>query len=95
LTTEDFVVRYMAIVDGRPGIFGVVVPDLPGCASGGTTVAAALRNAVGAISLWTDDARRDGAKIPKPRSPKKLGADPAIVELLAHGGILVRLPKMV
>ena len=87
--------RYMAIVHGRPGVFGVVIPDLPGCTSGGATVDAALRNAVSAISLWADDARSDGEKVPKPRSGKKLSADPAIVESLAHGGIFVRLPKIV
>jgi predicted RNase H-like HicB family nuclease len=87
--------RYMAIVDGRPGIFGVVVPDLPGCTSGGITVDAALRRAVGAINLWADDARSDGEKIPQPRSAKKLRTDPAIVGSLAQGGILVRLPEIV
>jgi predicted RNase H-like HicB family nuclease len=37
--------RYVALVDGRLGAFGIVVPDLPGCTSGGATVGAALRNA--------------------------------------------------
>ena len=37
--------RYVAIVDGKPGAFGVVVPDLPGCTSGGLTIDSALRNA--------------------------------------------------
>jgi predicted RNase H-like HicB family nuclease len=87
--------RYMVIVDGGPGAFGAVIPDLPGCTSGGATVDATLRNAIGAISLWANDARSDGEKIPKPRSAKTLRADPAIVESLAHGGILVRLPKAV
>jgi len=25
--------RYLAIVDGKPGAFGVIIPDLPGCAA--------------------------------------------------------------
>ena len=56
--------RYVAIVDGKPGAFGVVVPDLPGCASGGRTIDNALRNAVEAVTLWVEDARADGEQIP-------------------------------
>ncbi len=64
--------RYVAIVDGKPGAFGVVIPDLPGCTSGGATIDEALRNAVEAVTLWVEDARADGERIPKPRSPEKL-----------------------
>ena len=38
--------RYIALVDGKAGAYGVVVPDLPGCTSGGRTTDEALRNAV-------------------------------------------------
>ena len=57
--------RYVAIVDGSPGAYGVVVPDLAGCTSGGATIDEALRNAVEAVTLWVEDARADGEKIPK------------------------------
>ncbi len=80
--------RYVAIVDGKPGAFGVVIPDLPGCTSGGATVDAALRNAVEAVTLWVEDARADGEKIPKPRSAEKLRADPEVAAALARGAIL-------
>jgi predicted RNase H-like HicB family nuclease len=80
--------RYVAIVDGKPGAFGVVVPDLPGCTSGGGTVDQALRNAVEEVTLWVEDARADGEKIPKPRSAEKLLADPEIAAALARRGIL-------
>ncbi|MFZ1920926.1 MAG: type II toxin-antitoxin system HicB family antitoxin [Xanthobacteraceae bacterium] len=83
--------RYVAIVDGRPGAFGVVVSDLPGCTSGGPTVDAALRNVVEAVSLWVEGARADGEKIPKPRSAEKLRADPEIAGALARGGILAHV----
>ena len=63
--------RYVAIVDGKPGTFGVVVPDLPGCTSGGATVDAALRHAVEAVTLWIEDAGAEGEKIPKPRSAQR------------------------
>ena len=68
--------RYVAIVDGTPGAYGVVVPDLPGCTSGGATVDEALRHAVEAVTLWVEDARADGEKIPNPRPAEKLRDDP-------------------
>ena len=84
--------RYVALVDERPGAVGIVVPDLPGCTSGGATVGAALRNAAEAVSLWIEDARMDGEKIPNPRSAEKLRNDPAIAAALAQGGILSGVP---
>lgn len=84
--------RYVAIVEGTPGAFGVVVPDLPGCTSGGSTLDNALRNAVEAVTLWVEDARADGEKIPKPRTAEKLRADPEIAAALAEGGVLAYVP---
>ncbi len=84
--------RYVAIVDGKPGAFGVVVPDLPGCTSGGSTVDEAVRNAVEAVTLWAEDASADGEKIPKPRSAEKLRADPEVAAALKSGGILAYVP---
>jgi predicted RNase H-like HicB family nuclease len=83
--------RYVALLDGRLGAFGMVVPDLPGCTSGGATVGAALRNAVEAVTLWIEDALADGEKIPKPRSTEKLRNDPAVAAALAKGSILTRV----
>jgi predicted RNase H-like HicB family nuclease len=84
--------RYVAIVDGAPGAYGVVVPDLPGCTSGGATIDEALRNAVEAVTLWVEDARADGEKIPKPRPAEKLRSDPDVVTAIADGGVLAYVP---
>jgi predicted RNase H-like HicB family nuclease len=84
--------RYVAIVDGKPGAYGVVIPDLPGCTSGGETIDEALRNAVEAVTLWVEDARSDGEKIPKPRSAEKLCLDPEVAAALAAGGVLAYVP---
>jgi len=86
------VARYVVIVDGKPDAFGVVVPDLPGCTSGGATVDEALRNAVEAVTMWVEDARADGDKIPKPRSAEALRDDPKVVAALGHAGILAYVP---
>lgn len=84
--------RYVAIVDGAPGAYGVVVPDLPGCTSGGATIDEALRNVVEAVTLWVEDARADGEKIPKPRPAEKLRSDPDVVTAIADGGVLAYVP---
>jgi predicted RNase H-like HicB family nuclease len=84
--------RYVAIVDGTPGAYGVIVPDLPGCTSGGATVDEALRNAVEAVTLWVEDARTDGERIPKARSAEKVRADPEVAAALAEGGVLAYVP---
>jgi predicted RNase H-like HicB family nuclease len=84
--------RYVAIVDGTPGAYGVVVPDLPGCTSGGATIDEALSNAVEAVTLWVEDARADGEKVPKPRPAEKLRNDPDVVAAIADGGVLAYVP---
>jgi predicted RNase H-like HicB family nuclease len=91
---EFYMPRYVAIVDGKPGTFGVVVPDLPGCTSGGNTVDEALRNTVEAVTLWAEDARSGGEKIPKPRSAEKLRTDAEVAAALARGGILAYVPPV-
>jgi predicted RNase H-like HicB family nuclease len=69
-----------------------VIPDLPGCTSGGRTIEEALRNAVEAVTLWVEDARADGEKIPRSRSAEKLRADPEVAAALVHRGILAYVP---
>jgi|HubBroStandDraft_4_1064222.scaffolds.fasta_scaffold23643_3 hypothetical protein len=44
--TQLFMAGYVALMDGRPGAFGVIVPE-----GGGATVGVALRNAVEAATL--------------------------------------------
>jgi len=84
--------RYVALVDGKSGAYGVVVPDLPGCTSGGPTIDDALRNAIEAVTLWVEDARADGEKIPPPRTAEMLCGDPEVAAALADGGVLAYVP---
>ncbi len=46
--------------------FGVVVPDLPGCFSGGDTLEEAIENAKEAVALWIETALDNDREIPKP-----------------------------
>jgi predicted RNase H-like HicB family nuclease len=84
--------RYVALLDGKAGAYGVVVPDLPGCTSAGKTADAAYRNAIEAVRLWIEDAREAGEKIPRPRAPEELRADRNVRRALAAGAILMWIP---
>src|ERR1700686_1330315 len=86
--------RYIALVDGKTGAYGVVVPDLPGCTSAGSNTDAALRNAVEAVRLWAEDAIDDGEALPTPRSVEALRADPEIAAALAEGAALAIVPLL-
>jgi predicted RNase H-like HicB family nuclease len=84
--------RYVALVDGKADAYGVSVPDLPGCTSGGTTTDEALRNAVEAVRLWAEDAIAEREALPQPRSVETLRTDPEIVEAIAEGAALAIVP---
>lgn len=51
--------------DERKGAYAVVVPDLPGCVSGGDTLADAILMATDAASGWVLDELEDGKPAPK------------------------------
>jgi predicted RNase H-like HicB family nuclease len=80
------------LVDGSPGTYGVVVPDLPGCTSGGKTIDEALRNAVEAVRLWAEDALADGEALPKPRDAETLRRDPEVAHEIREGAVLAYVP---
>ena len=84
--------RYVALVDGRPGAYGVTVPDLPGCTSAAGTTDEALRRATEAVRLWAEDALADGETLPTPRSAERLRADPEVGAALADGAVLALVP---
>ena len=52
----------------KEGAYAVVVPDLPGCVSGGDTLAEAIIMGTDAASGWVLDELEDGRTIP-PASP--------------------------
>jgi len=91
---EDSMTRYVALIDGRHGAYGVVVPDLPGCTSAGKTTDQAYRNAMEAVRLWIEDAEADGEKLPRPRTLEALRADPEIAAALAEGAAIAIVPVL-
>lgn len=84
--------RYTALLDGKAGAYGVVVPDLPGCAAMGRTVEQALQNAVVAVRDWVEDAISDGETPPKPRPADRVRRDPDVAAALADGAAIMIVP---
>ena len=87
--------RYVALVDGEAGAYGVVVPDLPGCTSAGVTTDDALRNAIEAVRLWAEDAIADGEELPAPRSVEVVRSDTDVAAALAEGAALAIVPLLI
>ena len=86
--------RYVALVDGSPGTYGVVIPDLFGCTSGGKTIDEALRNAVEAVRLWAEDALADGEALPRAQDAETLRADPEVEREIREGAVLAYVPLL-
>jgi predicted RNase H-like HicB family nuclease len=86
--------RYVALIDGKAGTYGVIFPDLPGCTSAGATTDEALRNAVTAVRLWAEDALADGERLPRPRNAEELRSDPEVAEAVANGAALAIVPLL-
>ncbi len=60
--------------EDKPGYL-VVVPDLPGCISGGNSLAEAIEMGIDAASGWVLDEMEDGKAVPKASAPDDIVAD--------------------
>jgi len=70
--------RYPVAIEpgGENRAYGVVVPDLPGCFSGGDTLDEALSAAEEAILVWIDATLDAGEAIPAPSTIEDIGLIP-------------------
>lgn len=80
--------RYLALIDGSEGAYGVVFPDLPGCVAMGDTVDAAMRSASEALGDWINTVKASRNTVPKARIFEDFRTDPEVMEALHEGGIL-------
>ncbi|MGC2395785.1 MAG: type II toxin-antitoxin system HicB family antitoxin [Rhodomicrobium sp.] len=86
--------RFVVVIDGKPGAFGLWVPDMPGCTSMGETVDEALRNAQEALRMWAEDAIADGESVPAPRIFEEIARDSEVAEELKRGAVLAIVPLL-
>ena len=66
---------YPAIFYEGEGGFAVEVPDLPGCVSGGATLADAIVMGTDAASGWILDELEDGKPVPEASAPGTIRPD--------------------
>lgn len=60
--------RYFGILDGSGDVWGVRIPDLPGCFGGGKTPGKALEDAVSAMQVYAALVLDSGRELAAPRS---------------------------
>jgi predicted RNase H-like HicB family nuclease len=87
--------RYVVVIDGKPGAFGMWVPDMPGCTSMGKTLDELLHAAQEALRLWAEDAMEDGETVPTPRSFDDVYADRKVAVALREGAALAIVPLLI
>ena len=85
--------RYIAVVDGEPGAFGISFPDAPGCVAMDKTIDAVVVAGVEVLAAWMGDVLAEGRLLPKARSAEKIRKDDLeVAELLSAGAVLVSVP---
>jgi predicted RNase H-like HicB family nuclease len=83
--------RYIALVDGESGAYGVVFPDAPGCHAMGKTIQEALLKARGALDEWIAHESSDkGLGVREPRTVDELLKDPEVLEDIRETGAVMR-----
>lgn len=81
--------RYIALIDGEPGAYGVAIPDLPGAVAMGETIEAALADAAEHAGEWIASVTARGGLTPRPRTADALRAEPDVAEALRSEGAVL------
>ena len=67
---------YVGIIDGKADVWGVRIPDLPGCYGGGASAEAAIADATSAAGEWAAYMLRNGYPVATPRNRQAIITDP-------------------
>lgn len=86
--------RYVAMIDGAEGAYGLVVPDCPGCTAMGDTVDEAISNGIEALADWVGMRSRKGVPPPSARPLEAVRSDPMVIEALADGALPILIPLL-
>lgn len=78
--------RYVAIIDGNEGNYGVTFHDLPGCTAMGDTLDLAMAHAAAALDDWAASYLATEPELPAPSSADAVRREYA--EDLAKGAML-------
>ena len=81
--------KYIALLDGEPGTYGISIPDCPGCVAMGDSEQNAVENARAALSQWMKNLASEKSERPIPSTAETLRKDSKVTAALAAGAILV------
>ena len=80
--------RYLALIDGSEGSYGVAFPDLPGCVAMGATMDTAMVMASEALGDWISTVEAGGNPSPAARTAEELLLDPEVAQAVRDGSVL-------
>ncbi len=86
--------QYVGILDGAKDVWGVRIPDFPGCHGGGATPEAALADAIGALREFAAHQVAMGIDIKPPRGMQEVMKDAAADFNATAGECLVMVPLL-
>lgn len=86
--------RYIALIDGEPGAYGVAFPDCPGCTAMGGTVEDAMARGTRALREWMSDRVAAGLVPPRARPVAEIRSDPEMAEDFDAGAIVASVPLL-
>lgn len=92
--------HYVGILDGANDVWGIRVPDLPGCHGGGSSPEAAIADATSAVREWSETRLAKRVSLPEARTVAELlrageidsatGESAVMIPLLIDSGRPVR-----
>ena len=85
---------YVGILDGNRDVWGVRIPDVPGCFGGGPTPEDAIADAISALSEVATDHASAGRALAAPRLAAAIISDPGTEYDAKTGETLVMLPLL-
>lgn len=84
--------HFVGILDGSGDVWGVRIPDLPGCHGGGPTADSAIADATSAAREWAEHGGSKGQVVPAPRQISQIMAAGEVD--VATGEVTVMIPLL-
>jgi predicted RNase H-like HicB family nuclease len=91
---ERGVFYYVGILDGSKDVWGVRIPDIPGCYGGGSTPEAAVADAISALREFAAHQATRGIALQPPRSVQDVLSDGSAEFDAAAGEAMVLVPLL-
>jgi predicted RNase H-like HicB family nuclease len=88
------VAYYVGILDGAKDVWGLRVPDVPGCYGGGATPEAAVADAISALREFASHQATRGIALNRPRSVQEVIRDKTAEFDAAAGEAVVLVPLL-